>query len=191
MSSTTNFYRNPAQPVSTPGNSVQSINNLEGDYTMDTSNENHTESGIIEGLESLDVTSTSATTPSTPPGEIPAGSYLSTITRVDKTTHPEGTYDIVKMEITVQGGQYSGFVLKKSYHQKTLKAVNFFKREMEEIGVTLKKRRQLDDLCDTLTGTNVIADIVPSDSGNQAIYLKNSNTKKNVVPVDPDALWMD
>ncbi len=178
------MFPQTSNEIKETGNNAGSINNPKGENTMEHENENHTESSIIEGLKKLD------TTPSkTNPGEIPAGSYLSTITHMEKTNHPDGKYDIVKMEITIQGGQHSGFVLTKCYHQKTKKAVSFFKREMEEVGITVNDRYQLDLLCDTIAGTNVVAEVTPSDSGNQAVYLKNANTKKTVTPVDPDSLW--
>lgn len=168
------------------GDNAESINNRKGENTMDNKDQNFNEDDakINEELENLDSKSIGANT-----GEIPAGSYLSTITQVDKTTHPDGKYDIVKMEITIQGGKYSGSVLTKYYHHKTKKAVGFFRREMEEIGVSVNDRYQLSQLCDTLAGTNVVAEVFPNESGNQLIYLKNANTKKTVTPVDPDSLW--
>jgi hypothetical protein len=194
MSSTTNFYRNSAQPVSvTQGNKAQSVNNLEGEHTMDTTETEYTdeEQRILDGIKDVNGTPTNDTSPTTTPGEIPAGSYLASITSATTSRHELGKYDIVRMEIEIQAAPHAGHIVNKVYHIKTKKVRDFFKREAKEIGHEVIDRNGLNGFCNDVIGTIVFAEVAPSDSGNQSVYLKNANTKKNVAPIDSDALWID
>tara|TARA_R110001592_G_scaffold289216_2_gene558432 strand:+ start:3205 stop:3768 length:564 start_codon:yes stop_codon:yes gene_type:complete len=186
------FNPNEIPNLST-GSNAESINNPKGDNAMDTNNQDFTdeEQKIIEELNNVRLTSTSNTTPNSPAGEIPAGSYLSSITNAAMSTHQTGGYDIVRMEIEIQAAPYSGYMMNKVYHLKSKKVRDFLKREAKEIGYEVNDRSELSGFCSDVIGTIVFADVLPSDSGNQTVYLKSANTKKAVMPVDPDALWID
>ena len=167
------------------GNNAGSITTKIGETKMETQY-TEDELQIIKELEQVQLTSSKKNGSSE---EIPAGSYLASITNASRSIHEEGRYDIITMEIKIQAEPYSGRILNKVYHQKTKKIIDFFKREMKEIGHEVTSRNELDFLCKSLVGTIVVADVVPNESGNQLIYLKNANTKKTVAPVDPDSLW--
>ena len=190
MSSTSNFYRISTQSVSAnTGNNAQSIKT--GENNMENSNTEYTteELAAIEELNNMKVHQGQDKASAKISDEIPAGSYIASITKANATVHDVGKYDIVSMEIRVQAEPYSGFVLNKLYHQKSKKSVDFFKREMKEIGFHIHGRDELPDLCESLVGKIIVADIVDQQNGNQGLFLKCANRKKTVAAIDPDDLW--
>ncbi len=168
------------------GNNAGSIPTEKGENVMESTQYTDDELQIIRDLENMKLNPSKS---NGAPDEIPAGSYLASITNASRSIHDEGQYDIVTMEIKVQAEPYSGRILNKVYHQKSRKAVGFFKREMKEIGYDVSSPNELESLCKSLVGTIIVADVFPSESGNQQIFLKNANTKRTVTPVDPDSLW--
>lgn len=180
------MFLQTSNEIKETGNNAGSISTEKGENVMESTQYTEDELQIIKDLENVKI---NPSTTSGSPDEIPAGSYLASITNASRSIHEEGRYDIIKMEIKIQAEPYSGRILNKVYHQKVKKVIDFFKREMKEIGHEVSKREELDDLCKNLVGTIVVADVVSNESGNQSIYLKNANTKKTVTPVDPDSLW--
>ena len=191
MSSTTNFYRNSAQPVSTnTGNNAQSINNVEGANTMDTQNTEYTdeEQRIIDGIKDVDVTSSNTGSSPALPNEILAGDYLATITDVHQKTHASG-YIMIIANMVVADGDFTGFPLTKFYHLKSQKPLDFFKKEMQLIGFPVKGEDDLPNLLSALPKTSVMTNVVFNESGNRIIYLKATSAPKKVASVAPKLNW--
>lgn len=120
---------------------------------------------------------------------VPVGIYLSKI--VDATTrkHPEGEHDVIKIDLEIQSPAESGHILTKYYNLTSKESVQFFRREMKEIGFPLTTRADLETLSVLLPTSIVNAQVADHPSGNQVIYLKGVNGKKMPPKVDPNSLW--
>lgn len=124
-----------------------------------------------------------ATTPSFKHG-IPSGSYKAKIMKASRRVHQEGGYDVVRVSLALSVQPYMGVPLEKYYNLKSKAALDFFRREMHELGSIVTAREELDSVCSSLVGRDVIAQLADHPSGNQVILLK-----KLKVVVDADVLW--
>ena len=120
---------------------------------------------------------------------VPVGSYTSQIISASRKTHPEGNHDIVRVDMEIKDPSHSRHTLSKYYNQSSKDAVKFFRREMEGIGFNVGARKDLDSLCTSLVGTELIAQVSDHQSGNQVILLKSLQTRKKAPVVDPDLFW--
>ena len=120
---------------------------------------------------------------------VPVGIYLSKIVAATTRKHPEGEHDVIKIDLEIQSPAESGHILTKYYNLTSKESVQFFRREMKEIGFPLTTRADLETLSVLLPTSIVNAQVADHPSGNQVIYLKGVNGKKMPPKVDPNSLW--
>jgi hypothetical protein len=147
---------------------------LKGDITMDIEND----------LNTIDFENAPAAKAPTFKHGIPSGSYKARIMKASRRVHQEGGYDVVRVSLALSVQPYMGVPLEKYYNLKSKAAVDFFRREMNELGIALTTRAELDSLCNSLVGKNVLAQLADHPSGNQVILLKHLKVTANA-----DELW--
>ncbi len=120
---------------------------------------------------------------------LPSGYYKSSIKDAKHTVHPDGGHDVIRITLEVATAPYVGHSFAKFYNLKTKEAVDFFRREMDEIGSIISSRGELSDLCGTLVGREVLAQIADHPSGNQVIFIKRLKAQVPVLSVNLADLW--
>lgn len=176
-----------------PNINTNSINNLKGENKMEAS-EVLEMCGIDNQSNQSDQSSTATTTTTTTTTGfhhgVPVGTYLTKIVGATTKTHPEGEHDVVKVELEIQSQSQNGHILRKYYNLTSKESVQFFRREMKEIGFPVSSRSDLETLAELLPQSIVNAQVADHPSGNQVIYLKGVNNTKKVTKIDPNALWV-
>lgn len=119
---------------------------------------------------------------------VPSGYYKSTIKDAKHTVHSDG-HDVIRITLEVATAPYLGHSFVKYYNLKTKKAVDFFRREMDEIGSLVSSRGELSDLCGTLIGREVLAQIADHVNGNQVILIKRLKASSPAPSANPADLW--
>ncbi len=183
-SSSCNLFAPNYKPQSVNQN-TKSINNLKGENTMEPSEVIQT--CILDNNKNQSDQTQVATT-----GfhhGVPVGIYLSKIVAATTRKHPEGEHDVIKIDLEIQSPAESGHILTKYYNLTSKESVQFFRREMKEIGFPLTTRADLETLSVLLPTSIVNAHVADHPSGNQVIYLKGVNSKKRPPKVDPNSLW--
>lgn len=120
---------------------------------------------------------------------IPAGDYLVTINNAHLKDQANGAYQLVILNMSVSAGDFNGLALSKFYHLKSQKSVDFFKKELLQLGFVIKGNHELKSLCSNIVNTCAIATVCFNDSGNMIIYLKPAATPKRVEPVKTEFIW--
>jgi len=178
-------YENFTMPVVTLVTPINDSIEPRGDFTMDIETE----------LDSINFENTPTTNASHPVTKatgfqhgIPSGYYKSSIKDAKHTVHPDG-HDVIRITLEVATAPYGGHSFAKFYNLKTKKAVDFFRREMDEIGSLVSSRGELSDLCGTLVGREVLAQIADHPSGNQVIFIKRLKSPSPASSVNLADLW--
>jgi hypothetical protein len=67
--------------------------------------------------------------------------------------------------------------------------LDFFKKEMTNIGFVVTGSAQLPGLAKSLSGVNVRATVTLSETGNRSIYLKAASTTAKAPEVKNQLVW--
>ena len=181
----------PNHETQLTNSNTKSIINLKGENKMEASEV--LEMCGLDNQPNQSNQSSTATTTTTTTGfhhGVPVGTYLTKIVGATTKTHPEGEHDVVKVELEIQSQSQNGHILRKYYNLTSKESVQFFRREMKEIGFPVSSRSDLETLAELLPQAIVNAQVADHPSGNQVIYLKGVNNTKKVTKVDPNALWV-
>lgn len=157
----------------------------------------HNPQGNDKMNNSTTVSNSGASTPSTTATTmtgfnhgVPVGTYTAKVVSASRKIHPEQNHDIVRVNMEITEPNHKGHPLSKYYNHRSKESVIFFKREMGSLGFKVGARDELDDLCTSLVGTDLLAQVADLPSGNQVILLKSIQSPKKTPVVDPDSLWV-
>lgn len=120
---------------------------------------------------------------------IPAGDYLVTISSAHLKDQANGAYKLVILNMIISAGDFNGSTLSKFYHLKSQKSVDFFKKELLQLGFVIKGPHELKSLCDNMANTCAMATVCFNDSGNRIIFLKAAAAPKKIEPIKAEFNW--
>lgn len=134
---------------------------------------------FIEGLKNL---------PSKP-GTIPAADYVVAIKDAQVKSQDNGAYNLVILNMAISTGEFKGHHLTKYYHLKSQKALDFFRKEMTNLGVVVTGEHELPDLGTRLANATALVTVVFNESGNMIIYIKPPTVAKKTAAPKVSLSW--